>query len=52
MQLICDGVQTKSDVLAESLEQYKEVFVKAQQEMALIDRVNYPSVGSGGKSVD
>ncbi|ORY31011.1 DNA topoisomerase [Naematelia encephala] len=36
MQLICDGVQSKADVLAFSIEQYKEVFVKAKTEFTTI----------------
>jgi len=36
MQLICDGQQTKADVLAESIEQYKEVFRKGRQDMRIL----------------
>lgn len=39
MQLICDGAETKHDVVAHSIEQYKDVFVKAKREMGKIIEV-------------
>lgn len=36
MQLICDGQQTKAEVLDTSLNEYKEVFVKARREFATV----------------
>jgi DNA topoisomerase-3 len=36
MQLICDGVQSKRDVLAFSVDQYKEVFIKAKREFGTV----------------
>lgn len=40
MQLICDGAETKHDVLAHSIEQYKDVFVKAKREMNTVIEVS------------
>lgn len=40
MQLICDGQQTKQDVLAFSIDQYKEVFIKAKQEFNTVVTVS------------
>lgn len=43
MQLICDGVQSKRDVLEFSIEQYKEVFIKARRDFNLVVEVtNHP----------
>jgi DNA topoisomerase-3 len=39
MQLICDGQQTKRDVLEFSINQYKEVFIKAKREFNTIVNV-------------
>ena len=39
MQLICDGVSLKRDVMEESLTQYKEVFIKAKREWDKIVQV-------------
>ncbi|TXT07533.1 hypothetical protein VHUM_03253 [Vanrija humicola] len=36
MQLICDGQQTKGDVLQLSVNEYKEVFVKARREFQTV----------------
>ena len=36
MQLVCDGQQTKNDVLQFSIDQYKEVFIKARREFAIV----------------
>lgn len=40
MQLICDGVSLKRDVMEESLTQYKEVFIKAKREWDKIIQVS------------
>ena len=29
---VCEGVKTKNDMLMESIEQYKEVFIRAKRE--------------------
>lgn len=42
MQLICDGVQSKRDVLQFSVDQYKEVFTKARRDFATIIDVSSP----------
>lgn len=39
MQLICDGMMSKNDVMEESLTQYKEVFIKAKREWDTITQV-------------
>ncbi|CED85438.1 prokaryotic type i dna topoisomerase [Phaffia rhodozyma] len=39
MQLICDGIANKNDVLYESLNQYKEVFITAKREMRVLTEV-------------
>jgi len=39
MQLICDGISLKRDVMEESLTQYKEVFIKAKREWDKIVQV-------------
>ncbi len=36
MQLICYGAQAKRDVVEFSIDQYKEVFVKARREFATV----------------
>lgn len=36
MQLICDGVQRKHDVLQFTVDQYKEVFLKARREFGTV----------------
>lgn len=36
MQMICDGVQSKQDVLAFTIDQYKEVFIKARREFGTV----------------
>lgn len=40
MQLICDGVQSKQDVLAFTIDQYKEVFIKARREFGTVVNVS------------
>ena len=32
MVQVCEGVKTKNDMLMESIEQYKEVFIRAKRE--------------------
>lgn len=46
MQLICDGLQTKEDVLSESIQQYREVFNKARRDMRVLCRVRSPTLSS------
>lgn len=41
MQLICDGQATKREVLDQTIEQYKEVYVKARREMETLKAVGY-----------
>ena len=43
MQLICDGVQSQHDVLEFSINQYKEVFMKARREFSTVIDVSDPS---------
>lgn len=44
MQLICDGVRGKGEILQTTLEEYKEVFVKARREFqTVIDASFFPS---------
>lgn len=52
MQLICDGQQTKADVLAESIEQYKEVFRKGRQDMRILFAVSLRFFARGGPLCD
>ncbi len=40
MQLICDGAATKNDVLQASIDQYKEVFIKAKRDFLVIVQVS------------
>lgn len=44
MQLICDGVQRKHDVLQFTVDQYKEVFLKARREFGTVIDVSQPAV--------
>jgi len=39
MQMICDGVATKNEVLQDSIEQYQEVYVKAKREFETVVQV-------------
>ena len=41
MQRICDGLQTKRDVLHFTIEQYKEVYIKAKREFETVVNVSY-----------
>jgi hypothetical protein len=43
MQLICDGFRTKREVIDESLEQYKAVFVKARRDFHVLVEVRTKS---------
>jgi DNA topoisomerase-3 len=36
MKAICEGRKTKTEVVQESLEQYREVFVKTQQDIRVL----------------
>ncbi len=40
MQLICDGVRTKREVIEESVDEYKAVFVKAKRDFPLLLNVS------------
>ena len=40
MQRICDGLQSKRDVLDFTIEQYKEVYVKARREFDTVVNVS------------
>lgn len=40
MQTICDGLQTKRDVLNFTIEQYKEVYIKAKREIETVVNVS------------
>lgn len=40
MQAICDGVRAKREVLEQSIEEYKEVYVKARREFDTIVEVS------------
>lgn len=42
MQRICDGLQTKRDVLNFTIEQYKEVYIKAKREFDTVVNVSSP----------
>lgn len=39
MQLICDGLESKRDVLEASLTQYREVFIKAKRDFETLYNV-------------
>lgn len=41
MQLICDGVRGKGEILQTTLEEYKEVFVKARREFQTVIDVSF-----------
>jgi hypothetical protein len=41
MQLVCDGLATKNDVLVETIDQYKEIFIKARREIATLKDVRF-----------
>ena len=36
MQLICDGLKDKAEVLATTIEEYKEVFITAKREFGTV----------------
>lgn len=42
MQRICDGLQTKRDVLDFTIEQYKAVYIKAKREFETVVNVKLP----------
>ena len=39
MQLICDGLQPKREVLDHTIEQFKEVYIKAKREFEVVINV-------------
>lgn len=41
MQLICDGVRGKREILQTTVEEYKEVFVKARREFQTVIDVGF-----------
>lgn len=43
MQLICDGVRGKREILQTTIEEYKEVFVKARREFQTVIDVSFPA---------
>jgi hypothetical protein len=49
MQQICDGLQTKRDVLHFMIEQYKEVYMKARREFQTVENVSSVSPFAGEK---
>lgn len=48
MTQICDGIKTKQEVIDETLEEYREVFMKTRQEFATFVAVR--CVQSGAKT--
>ena len=42
MKDICVGVKTKNDVVHESIEQYREVFITASQQIDVLKNVSHP----------
>jgi DNA topoisomerase-3 len=40
MQMICDGVATKNEVLQDSIMQYQEVYIKAKREFETVVQVS------------
>lgn len=41
MKAICAGTKTKHDVVNETLEQYREVFVRTSQQIDVLKAVRY-----------
>lgn len=41
MVQVCDSVRTKNDMLEQSIEQYREVFIKARQNFAKVIDVSF-----------
>jgi DNA topoisomerase-3 len=50
MKEICVGAKTKNDVVHESVEQYREVFIKASQQIDVLKSVSHPFYGLERKS--
>lgn len=48
MKAICDGVKTKTEVVEETLEQYREVFSKTQREIDVLKRAVVKYVVNNG----
>lgn len=42
MRAICAGTTTRNDVVHQSLEQYREVFVKTTQQIDVLKAVRFP----------
>ena len=51
MRAICAGTTTRNDVVQQSLEQYREVFVRTQQQIDALKSVSRPEKGkdAGGR---
>ena len=43
MKEICAGTKTRNDFVQETLEQYREIFVRTQQQVEVLKAVNYPT---------
>lgn len=50
MKAICEGRQTRTDVVQESLDQYREVFVKTQRDIDVLKRSVTKYVVNGGRA--
>jgi DNA topoisomerase-3 len=50
MKAICEGRQTRMDVVQESLDQYREVFVKTQRDIDVLKRSVTKYVVNGGRA--
>jgi len=42
MKAICEGRSTKADVVHQSLEQYREVFIRTNQQIGVLKDVSLP----------
>ena len=42
MVQVCEGIKTKDEMLAQSIEQYKDMFVMAKREFDKVIQVNLP----------
>lgn len=52
MQLICDGEESKHDVLEASLTQYREVFIKAKRDFEILYNASSPLARRVGSETD
>lgn len=50
MKAICEGRQTRMDVVQESLDQYRDVFVKTQRDIDVLKRSVTKYVVNGGRA--